>query len=207
MRDVEPDEPVLLLGVGPTLHHVFLAAPHASELHLADYLPANLREIERWLERDPGAHDWRPFVRYTLECEGVTDPTAERVAEREELTRAKVTRLFEADARRPIPAGPYATVISAYCADSATDERAVWETFMAHIAALVRPGGVFVTSALRSCRHYVVGGKRFPCADVDEHDMRAVLEGRFAQTTVEWRELTGHAAQGYSGIVLAVAYG
>ena len=75
MREVEPGEPVLFFGVGPTLHHVFLAAPHASEIHLADYLPANLREIERWLARDPGAHDWRPFVRYTLQCEGIEAPT------------------------------------------------------------------------------------------------------------------------------------
>ena len=70
MRHTEPGRPVLLFGVGPTLHHVFLAANGASEIHLADYLPANLTEIARWIDRDPGAHDWRPFVRYTLECEG-----------------------------------------------------------------------------------------------------------------------------------------
>ena len=206
MREVEPGEPVLFFGVGPTLHHVFLAAPHASEIHLADYLPANLREIERWLARDPGAHDWRPFVRYTLQCEGIEAPTAQQLIEREELTRARVTRLLEVDARHPVPLEQrYATVVSAYCADSATDDRAVWQTFMRHIAGLVRPGGLFVTAALRNCRHYVVGGKRFPSADVDEHDLRAVLTPRFEHATVDARRLAGHAAQGYSGIVLAWA--
>ena len=206
MRETEPAEPVLFFGVGPTLHHVFLAAPHASEIHLADYLPANLREIERWLAREPGAHDWRPFVRYTLQCEGIEAPTDTQVAEREQLTRARVTRLLEVDARDPSPLEErYATVVSAYCADSATDDRAVWETFMEHITGLVRPGGVFVTAALRRCRHYVVGGKRFPCADIDEDDVRAALARRFAQPTVEARRLAEHAAQGYSGIVLAWA--
>jgi hypothetical protein len=206
MRNAEPGRPVLLFGVGPTLHHVFLAAPHASELHLADYLASNLREVERWLAREPGAHDWRPFVRYTLQCEGIPEPTDEQVTEREELTRAKVTRLLEVDARQPEPVDEhYATVISAYCADSATDDRATWELFMAHIAGLVRPGGVFLTSALRRCRHYVVGGKRFPSAHVDEHDVRAVLAPRFEHATVEARELAEHAAHGYSGIVLAWA--
>ena len=33
----------------------------------------------------------------------------------------------------------YATVISAYCADSATDDRAMWETLMANITDLVGP--------------------------------------------------------------------
>jgi hypothetical protein len=55
IKQAPADQPVLIFGSGPTLHHVFLAAPHASELHLADYLPANLEEIERWCARDPAA--------------------------------------------------------------------------------------------------------------------------------------------------------
>lgn len=71
--------------------------------------------------------DWRPFVRYTLQCEGIEAPTD------------------------------------------------------AH------------------------GGKRFPSADIDEHDVHAVLARRFQHATVEARRLAEHAAQGYSGIVLAWA--
>jgi hypothetical protein len=126
------------------------------------------------------------------------------VSEREELTRERVTRLLEVDARDPSPlADRYATVVSAYCADSATEDRAVWATFMGHIAGLVRPEGVFVTAALRRCRHYVVGGKRFPSADVDEHDVHAVLSRRFCHPTVEARDVG--EGNGYSGIVLAWA--
>lgn len=203
IRRAPAGEPVLFFGVGPTLHHVFLAAPHASEIHLADYLPANLREIERWIERCPDAHDWRPFVRYTLQCEGIAEPADEQIARREELTRARITRLLQVDARMAQPLDErYATVVSAYCADSATDDRGTWETFMRNIGSLVRPGGVFLTSALRRCRYYVVGGKRFPSANVDEHDLRAVLG---PEAVVETRELAEHAAQGYRGIVLAWA--
>ncbi len=129
MRDAAPGEPVLFFGVGPTLHHVFLAAGKASEIHLGDYLPANLREIERWIARDAAAHDWRPFVRYTLECEGLACPDGRADREREEITRAKITAMLQVDVRRADPLGerdrqPYGTVISAYCADSATDDRA-----------------------------------------------------------------------------------
>jgi hypothetical protein len=206
MRHTERDVPILFYGVGPTLHHVFLAAPAASEIHVADYLPANLREIERWLASEEGAHDWRPFVAYTLTCEG-TDPTARRIEEREALTRAKITRLLHADARDPEPLGAYATVVSAYCADSATDDRAVWRTYMSHITGAVRPGGLFITSALRRCRSYLVGGKPFPSADVDERDVLDALEASFGRqsSTVELREVPEHAVQGYAGIVLASA--
>ncbi len=210
MRRAQAHRPVLFYGVGPTLHHVFLAAPTASEIHLSDYLPENLGEIRRWLDGDATAHDWRPFVRYTLQCEGTPAPTEAQVADREALTRRKVTRLLEVDARSPgIPggAGGYATVISAYCADSATADRDTWWTFMEHISGLVEPGGLFVTAALRRCASYLVGGKRFPGADVDEGDLRAVLQRDFAckRGAIEGRAVPGHASQGYAGIVLAWA--
>ncbi len=95
-------------------------------------------------------------------------------------------------------------MISAYCADSATDDRAIWETLMANITALVAPGGLFLTAALRSCRSYQVGDKRFPSANVDEHDLRRVLAPGFSPR-VEVRQLQGHEAQGYTGVVLASA--
>jgi hypothetical protein len=208
MRAAQRGEPILLFGVGPTLHHVFLAAEKASEIHLADYLPANLREIERWIERDPTAHDWRPFVRYTLQCEGIADPSDEQVAAREELTRAKITRLLPADARDSQPVSErYATVISAYCADSATADHGTWELFMRNISGLVRPGGLFVTAALRRARFYYVGDNRFPSANVDEHEVRAALEPAFGPLNgeVQVRELAEQAAHGYEGIVLGAA--
>jgi len=204
----EPGRPILFFGVGPTLHHVFLAAGTASEIHLADYLPANLAEIERWIARDPAAHDWRPFVRYTLECEGVADPTETQITQREELTRIKITRLLQVDARLPEPvASRYSTVLSAYCADSATDDHATWQTYMQHITGLVHPGGIFITSALRHCRSYLVAGKHFPSANIDEHDIQAVLEPSFepANGSIEVCDLAEHEAQGYSSIVLAWA--
>jgi NNMT/PNMT/TEMT family protein len=204
--EASPGEPVLFFGVGPTLHHVFLAAPHVSEIHLGDYLPENLHEIRRWLDRDPDAHDWRPFVRYTLECEGVASPTCDQIDTREELTRAKITRLLEVDARNaPAGADRYSTVVSAYCADSATSDRATWETYMRHIAAYVRAGGLFITSALRRSAGYRVGERWFPSANLDEGDLRAVLAGEFERATVEARALAAHESQGYGGILLASA--
>ncbi len=209
----QPDQPVLFFGVGPTLHHVFLAAGTASEIHLGDYLPMNLQEIERWMNRDPEAHDWRAFVRYTLECEGLASPTDDQITQREELTRASITRLLVVDIRSTSSLGDqdvpkYGTVISAYCADSVTDDRAAWETYMERIAGLVRPGGTLLTAALRRSKGYFVGGKKFPSANIDEHDIRTVLERHFLRKdlTIEACELEETASKGYSGIVLAQAH-
>jgi hypothetical protein len=64
-----------------------------------------------------------------------------------------------------------------------------------------------VTSALCRCRSYLVGGKSFPSANVDEHDVMAALESAFGprSSSVEVRHLPEHSGQGYSSIVLASA--
>lgn len=194
------------------MHHVFLAAAAASEIHLAEYLPANMTEVECWLAGDDDAHDWRPFVEYTLQCEGVAVPTSKQIRAREELTRTKVTKLLHGDARRSDPlAGlgdtPYHTVISAYCADSATDDMATWERYLRRIAGLVRPGGLFVTAALRNSTGYVVGGRRFPSASVDEEDLLRVLHLDFErdQGDITVHDLCAHRMHGYTSVILAHA--
>ena len=199
-----------IFGVGPTLHHVFPAAEKAAHIHLAEYLPANLREIEHWLARAPEAHDWRPFVRYTLQCEGIAAPTEQQVSHREELARHKITRLLGADLRQPYALGagaadPYGVVISAYCADSATSIHAQWHIFMQRIFSLVRPGGTLLTAALRQTQGYRVGGKLFPSADLDESDLRAAMElyCDSGNLTVEVGDLGAMNAKGYGSILLA----
>ena len=212
MKDADRSQPALIFGAGPTLHHAFLAADKVSELHLGDYLPANLHEIERWLRRDREAHDWRPFIRYTLECEGVDRPAPEEITFREEMTRGRITSLLQVDLRAENPLGiegtrQYATVISAYCADSATSDKAEWAAYMQRIAGLVQPGGMLLVAALRRSRGYVVGGKTFPSADIDEADLQAVLAPRFGRgnLTILACSATGSASKGYSGVVLARA--
>jgi hypothetical protein len=207
-----PEGPLVCFGSGPTLHHVFLTAGRATELYLADYLTRNLDEIERWLTRAPGAHDWVPFVRYTLWCESGAEPSDADIAARMEQIRGRISGLVQADAGLTDPMGPafrgrFATVLSPFCADSATDDKAVWERFCRNIASLVAPGGLMLTSSLRHCRRYRVGQRHFTAANIDEVDLQAILEKDFVpgSIAVEVRETPEHLAQGYSGIILARA--
>jgi hypothetical protein len=210
-RDVRAN-PCVCFGSGPTLHHVFAVAPHTDALYLADYLPENLAEIERWRLRQPGAHDWRPFVRYTLECEFGRAPSEHELNEREELTRSRIAGLLHGDASLSDPLGPkfrgsFGLVLSPFCADSITNDLVRWHDYCRNIASLVKPGGRFLTAALRACARYRVGARWFPSANVGEADLRSVLERDFRNDSVlvavaETPELID---SGYVSILLARA--
>ena len=208
LRAAEPG-PMLCFGCGPTLHHVLLAAPRMSEIYLADYVPENLAEIELWRENDPRAHDWSPFVRYILRCESGSDPSDAEIRARMTLLRQKIAGLVHADAHLADPLGVeyrgrFSAVLSPYCAESATGDRATWTKFCRHIASLVRPGGLFLTSALRNCAQYKSGGRFFPATPIDAPDLAAVLREDFRadSVSVEVHDVPDHSSQGFSGILL-----
>src|SRR5690242_10492714 len=101
-----PSVPVALdFGAGPTVHHIFPLAPKVAEIHLAEYLPANRAEIEKWLARYDDAHDWHAFALETLRLEGYSAPTSADVAAREQKTRTRITRILPADAGNTDPLG------------------------------------------------------------------------------------------------------
>ena len=211
----------LVFGAGPTVHHLLPLAPHVRELHVADYLESNLDHVRRWLRRDAAAHDWRAFGRHVLRCEGAHDVDDAAVEQRERLLRSRVTRCLRADAgrRQPLfepdansalaPVAPrYDVVLSCFCAESATGDKAVWRRYVRNIVRLLAPGGLFITAALRRCSAYRVGGAHFACADIDEHELADALLAsgiERAGLQMEVHRVGLRERLGYDGIVLAAA--
>ena len=203
----------LVFGIGPTVHHLLPLVPHVCEIHVADYLESNLEHVRRWLRGDSLAHDWRAFTRHVLEHEGMRAPGARQIDERERLVRERVTRCLHGDAgREPTSSASglarYDVVVSCYCAESATGDRTVWRRYVRNILRQLAPGGLFITAALRQCRAYHVGLQSFACADIDEHDLAAVLfeagvEPRHLE--LEVRRVGLRKRLGYDSIVLAAA--
>ncbi len=165
-------------GCGPALYTSMAIAPCVEELHLADYLPANLREVRRWLEDEPGAHNWDVYFRGVLELERGQEPTPAQIAARKSELRQKVTALRVADIRQPHPlseAEQYDLVASFFCLEAVSADRREWETFLNHLSALVTPGGKMMLAAIHRGHQYKVLGRTFSIACVDENDFVRVL--------------------------------
>lgn len=210
MRGLPPVERALDFGCGPCVHHCFALVHGVGEIDVADFVPGNLEEIERWRERQPGAHDWSSFTAETLELEGIP-ATAEEIARREDETRARLKRILVADVREDDPLGPagrgaYGLVTSHYCAEAISTDKAVFRSNVGHLAGMVAPGGTLVLSACGAATSYKVGERHFPCSGVTSEDVLSALLGAgFRELDLRMRSTPAHTPQGYSSVIFARA--
>lgn len=198
----------LEFGCGPTVHHLTPLMPWVEEIHLADYLSANLQEVGKWLWAEPDAHDWDINIRRALEIETQSEITKEAIEARKELIRSKVTALKPCDARRAQPLGDgavYDLVFSAYCVDAATDSKQEWRQLMSNLLRLCADDGVAIIVTSHKAQHYLVGSQNFPFANIDECDLSDVLVAAEFQVTLETVTIKDWTEAGFDGIVIAIA--
>lgn len=58
------------IGSGPTIYQLLSACESFKEIIVSDYTDQNLRELQKWLKKEPGAFDWSPVVTYVCDLEG-----------------------------------------------------------------------------------------------------------------------------------------
>ncbi|MCA9912706.1 MAG: methyltransferase domain-containing protein [Anaerolineae bacterium] len=170
---------VLEYGGGPTIIGMISAATRAASMDFCDYVDSNRALVQRWLSGDEQDFDWNPFLARALEFEGIEAPTNEQVGERAALMRRVVHNVLPGDiyAMPPAPVeGRYDVVMSHFCLDAVTREKAQWQENIRNLCTLLQPGGTLILSSLREA-HFPEEGKRaFPNVYLQEEDVRETLE-------------------------------
>jgi SAM-dependent methyltransferase len=198
-------------GCGCTLHHVMPLVPYVEEIHLADYLPENLVEIQKWLDDRPDAHNWDVYLREVLALENDQSSQADDLSSRKQELRNKITTLKLGNVLREHPlsdTSTYDLVTSFYCVEAVTSSKEEWRLLMSNLCRLVAPGGSLFLSVMRNCQFYKVMENRFPVAPVDKADLIDVLlENKFepSQTEVQVVQIQEWADQGFDGICIVKA--
>lgn len=206
-KQPKPFTRAIEVGCGPTLHHAVALIPFVEELHMADYVQANLKHIQYWLENSPNAHNWDTYIREIIALEH----TKETVQDRKKALRQKITTLTKIDLKKKYPLASGATyplVASFYCADSIAQTKREWQTYMRHLFHVVAPGGTLILSALHRATGYQVGKHAFPSANITANDMREIfIQHQFSHNRLdiheapvpEWNE------EGFDSILIAIA--
>lgn len=176
-------------GCGPAVHHMFALAKYTKMIHLADYMPENVAEIQKWAEKRGGAHGWEVFVGAILKSEGI-DPTDDAISEREKEVRKKISSYSILDLKRQVDhklQGSAPLVTSFFVADSATRSKNIFTKMTKRAFDIVADDGIFVSAYLGGCTRYLVGRKWLPCANVNEEDIRTAFEYAGAKKVTVWR--------------------
>jgi hypothetical protein len=168
---------------------------------MSDVLAENLDEIELWLNGEPRAFDWTPFIRRALELEAeleqeraVGEPyqraSTEQIAARASVIRGRITALLPGDVRQSSPLGDigdgaYDIVMALFCLEAAVSTTEEWQQVVANVATLLKPKGVLVLAALADSTGYRSGAQRFTIQRITEDTCRAALRSAgFDEATI-----------------------
>jgi hypothetical protein len=210
---VPADSLMLEFGGGPTLYQLISAAVRAREIHFSEYSPANLREIQAWLDDDDDAFSWKPFIKAVLELEGGS-VDAGAISDREALLRQRITTLLPGNAFETHPLGAparYDVVSANFVMEGITDDLEVWSAVYANVTDMVRTGGYFINTVVTGAAYWRSGEQVFSAVALDE----AVLREKLAELGFEVEHLETLEAdvldpdspdyEGYSGMAMLVA--
>lgn len=198
---------VVEVGSGPTLYAALAVGDLVKNICLADLSPHNLREIQKWVSRDPAMFDWREHTRLAVTARG-KDASEDEVAAYEDRLRSKIA-WAHCDIRRMDPMGmayrrSCRTIISLFCADSITDDQRAWRRYMNNILRLACPGSLVIFGALLDCRHYTDGALWYPSANLTMSEICDFLAtSRLEVLDIRRRDVGPQRDKGYSAIALA----
>lgn len=205
-----PEHTLLEFGAGPTIISLICAADKAAHIDTCDYVAENRAVVERWLAGDESDFDWTPYFVRALQLEGVAEPTPEQIAARAARIRAVTGPVVACDITQepPVATGRhYDVIISNYCLDAVTGDKAEWQAHIRKLKWLLKPGGTLLLSSLRQATYSDFGETRYPNVYLLEADLPdALTKAGFDPLTIRVTTAEAdHPQREYSGVIFASA--
>lgn len=206
-QNVNPNSLLLEFGGGPTIYSLITASAKVKEIHFSERLKYNLEEVKLWKEGNVGAFNWDIFIRRALQLEGDARVYQKDIDARAGLMRSKITTFLYCNAFSSHPLRrkyhPFYDVLNVnFVPESITSSKEKWEQALANITSLLKPGGLFVTTALRNAKYYELAERRFPAVDINEEDLKKVLITLgFQRDSIVFRTIKAYPYRGYDGMI------
>ncbi|XP_042694600.1 phenylethanolamine N-methyltransferase [Centrocercus urophasianus] len=164
------------VGSGPTIYQLLSACDHFEEIVATDFLEVNREELRRWVRGEPGAFDWSPFIQHVCKIEGRGEPWQDK----EQRLRGRLRRILPIDVHHADPLGaplrpPADALLSTFCLEAVSPDRAAFGRALVNVGSMLRPGGHAVLLGALGESFYLAGAARLPVVPLDEDDVRGAL--------------------------------
>lgn len=184
----------------------------ATEVVLAEYSEKACSSLRLWLDKDPKAFNWSPYVNYMVET--VEGGTIQDVEEREKRLRSIVKAVVHCDITQDIPIekgyeGPYDVVMSILCISNACKSNEDFFKSICKLSNLVKSGGYLLLyldepNDVSRIVKYTIGNKTYGSLAVNPAFVRSSLEkSSFQEISVD--RLHTDAFEGISGSIFFTA--
>ncbi|XP_078456916.1 nicotinamide N-methyltransferase-like [Lampetra fluviatilis] len=167
---------MLDVGCGPTIHQLLFACDSICEITMADFTPANRREVELWRADDPSAYNWDSYIRYACHLQGTQGQEKARAERlRRAIKHVLPCDVLQSNIVHPEQPAPFDVVQSSFCLECACDTELSFRAALRNVAALLVPGGWFVLIGALGQTVYYVAEQSFAALPLSEDVVRAAV--------------------------------
>ncbi|XP_068752454.1 indolethylamine N-methyltransferase-like [Montipora capricornis] len=160
---------VLEFGGGPVICNLIPATPYAQEIVFTEYTEKNRREVQKWLQESPDAHDWSAYFKFFVET--LEGRKGEDITVRESELRKKISHVLPCDIERQDPVlwppsyevPSFDVVTSSLCLEACVTSREGYRDTIAKLKSYLKPGGFIVLYGVLGESFYMVGQEKFHC--------------------------------------------
>ncbi|XP_063289568.1 nicotinamide N-methyltransferase-like [Pelobates fuscus] len=179
-------ETLIDLTAGAAFCHLMVMSDFFKEITILDSSDRKLKEMEKWLNKEPEAVDWSHAAEISCGIKGVS----ELVEAEEEKVRSIVKRCLKWDPTNDNPLGsvvlPQADcAVSAWYFDVACKDHECYRNSFRKFSSLLKVGGHLILFAFFSATYYTIGDHRFSFLNYNEDFVKEVLRDN-GYTTVSF---------------------
>ncbi|CAH2316844.1 nicotinamide N-methyltransferase-like, partial [Pelobates cultripes] len=176
-KSIVKGETLIDLTGGAAFCQLMVMSDFFKEVTILDSSDLTLKEMEKWLNKEPGAVDWSHAAEISCELKGVS----ELVEAEEEKVRRIVKRCLKWDPTNDNPLGsivlPQADcAISVTYFDIACKDHESYRNSFRKFSSLLKVGGHLILFGLFNATYYMIGDHRFSFLNYNEDFVKEVLQ-------------------------------
>ncbi|MEE6484636.1 hypothetical protein FKM82_013953 [Ascaphus truei] len=164
------------VSIGAAITHLLIASDYFKEIIMLESFDVSIREIEKWLKKEPGAIDRSHAARFACELEGKSDGWEEK----EEKVRRAVTRVVKCDFTKANPLEPVVVpqadgLISMWYLEAASKDHDSYLSNLKKMSSFLKVGGHLILFVFLNVSYYMLDQHKFSMLTYDEEFAKKAL--------------------------------